>query len=453
MPRTCPPCLALLTGALLIGLAPPAPAAEGGGAEGESAATDALKTERWTASTYGISMRPPKDTKAIQHTADKAIVKFAGDNTTYSFYLRHTKQDVNLKQLRDRGVQQFTFAYSKAVMLKDRTRRLKIAGRQSVKLYFLVPEEEGADWVAGQAYMLLDSTTVAVFQLQCAAEALEAKKRAFEQMLHSVRLEDPKKLTRRREQLLEAAKQWRRKIDVKQLQKTWPKEQWFRITKKGEDIGYMRRQLKPGAKALGQRGLGLVVQKRIFSGGKVFDTQNEFFLTGDGQGELWSRRRTRRMREDVERGKRQRLPGAGRGPKTVSLAETGNRDGDRVSVHRQTPTSIDQNEWKTPPTYLSQLGTQMLMPLRAHEKERRLLFYAYHPPSEKITLRQVHVQPLKDGRYRVRVRPAPGRGERVSLYSAESKLIRTELPDGRVIVPATRKEMRKVWNLPAEGLP
>ena len=436
----------LLLLSLWLGLAPVAAGAEQADADSPD---DRLKAERWSGDAFGISMRPPRGTQAVQATADNAVVKFAGDNTTYSFYIRRTSEPVKLKQVRDRGVQQFTFTYPNAVPLKDPTHRLEIAGRKAFKLYFLVGEQDAENWVGGQAYMLLDPTTVAVFQLQCAASAIDTKKTTFEQMLRSVRLEDPKKLDQQRKRLLKAGQRWREQITPEQLKQALPRTQWFRIKQNGKDVGYMRWRFESEANELAEKGVRLRVRKRVIAGKHVFDTDNEFFLAYDGKTELWSIRSTRRLKDDLETQRKSKLPQRGQGPKAQSSADVGVRAGGKITVNRQTPTSIDEHKWPTPPTaYLSQLAARVLMRHLPHNQPRRMLFYAYHPESSKLALRHVHVRPLKRGRFKVRVRPAPGSGFHTSIYNADGRLIRRKLPNGRVIEPATKQEMRRAWNLP-----
>jgi hypothetical protein len=76
-----------------------------------------------------------------------------------------------------------------------------------------------------------------------------------------------------------------------------------------------------------------------------------------------------------------------------------------------------------------------------------MLFYAYSPKAQGLTLRRVRIEPMKGGRFAVRVKPAPSRAERVAIYSDKGKLIRKRMADGRVLVPASEQQLRAAWNV------
>jgi len=447
---------------------------------------DLLQTDRWRAGQYGLSLRPPKNTRAIEQAADQSIVKFAGPEATFSLYIRaggqgalafkpvqqqgqgggnqsksKWQQQTDEKQaekkltrefLRQRGKRQFSFFYAQSVQLKDPEPDFTVAGHKATKLYFLVPNEKQGDWVAGQAYVILSPSKVAVFQLECAAENWQHHKQRFEAWLASVRIPNPKKLSQQRGRLLKAAHQWRESLSPQQIKQAIdPAPQWFRIRRGEKDVGYMR-VVRKLDRELGEQGVRLLVNKRITRDEAVFDTEGRYFATFDGKNEMWSVKTTRRMKEgqrSASSANGQSLPQPGRPPTQRTWTETGLHSDEVIRVNREMPAEgVENDQWPTPPkAYLSQVGARLLMASLPHQKQGTYLFYAYSSAAGKLSLRRVRVQPLKAGRFAVRVKPTPQRAERVAVYDENGRLIRKRMADGLIIEPASKQTLRQAWNL------
>lgn len=439
----------------------------------QEAGQNLLQEQRWSESAYGLSLRPPKNAEPVEQSADGAVVKFAGGKATYSFYLRSAGGELSIKSgqgggakqqteiqkdqdkelslefLRKRGQHQFTFVYPSAVLLEDESRDFEIAGREATKLYFLVsPQEEADDWVAGQAYVLIDPETVAVFQLECAAEQFEQKKAIFEAMLASARLENPKQLEQQRGQWLKAGAQWLESLSREQINGHLSDTRWFRITEQDEDVGYMRMQQRQ-TEELGETGFQLTIQQRVVSDDTAWDTAANFFLSYDRNFEFWELKTTRRSTNEQQNGQQEEsaLPQPGKPPERQSWNNTGIRTSGELTVTSNTPTRIDEETWaQLPAAYLPQAAARSLLGLLPHDQSRRFLFYAYDAKSNKLTLRRVQVDPLADG-FQVRLQPAPGRGEQVWIFDEAGKLQRRRMPDGRVFHAASESELRQAWGL------
>jgi hypothetical protein len=442
-----------------------------------------LKSERWAEGQYGLSMQPPKQTQAVEQAADNSIVKFVGQDATFSLYIRtggsnalafkpvkgqsgqdrqsrwqqqtdeaKTKRRLTREFLQKRGERQFSFLYPKSVRLKDERPNFSVAGHEATKLYFLVSREAG-DWVAGQAYVILSKNKVAVFQLECDASSWQRHKRRFEAWLSSVRIPDPEKLSQQRSALLDAAEQWRQSLSLEQmLESLNPSPQWFRIRRGDKDVGYMRVR-REQTRELGQKGIRVQYNKHIKTEQAVYDTSGRFFASFDGQTELWSLKTTKRMRQAAGRsgegGGQSDLPQPGKPPASRTWTETGLHADQKLRVTREAPAEgVEKSQWAIPPkAYLSQVGARLWFSQLPKDESRTMLFYAYASPAGELSLRRVRIQPLKDGRFAVRIKPTPQRAERVVIYNRQRQLVRKRMADGLVITPASKQQLRTIWNL------
>jgi hypothetical protein len=474
---------------LTLGLCLPASLAVA--AQPATTAPDLLKAKPWTDSTYGLSMRPPKGMQLREQSNNQAIVEFTDKTAAISLFVRsgggmlafrpvkdadqkgpdnsrwrqrtrttESPKAITREFLRKRGRHQLSFLYPKARQLADDQPNLTIAGHKATKLYFLVENNAGRRWVVGQAYVILDRQRVAVAQLECDVSTWQQQKRRFEAMLKSVRITDPAKLKKRRAELIEAGHAWHTSLNADQINRVLPDEQWYRITRDGQDVGYMRMHAQRTTDG-GQKGIHLTIQKRRVGEKVVYDTVGEFFLSAAGQQETWDLKTTQRPKAETDLAERKRLPAAGQEPHYPTWIETGVCDQKRIIITHLAPTAVLQEggqaepgqrakkkQWPRPPkAYLSQVALRLYLPLLPHKTARQMLFYAYDNRAGHIALRRVHIQPLSNDRFAVRVKPTPTQGENVSIYGKDGQLIRRRMPDGRIIKPTNAAQLKRLWNL------
>jgi hypothetical protein len=64
-----------------------------------------------------------------------------------------------------------------------------------------------------------------------------------------------------------------------------------------------------------------------------------------------------------------------------------------------------------------------------------------------VTFRSERVVPEPSGGFRIFSRPSPEQPEQMSVFDAQGKLLRRELPGGRVMTPTTFEQVRSIWKL------
>lgn len=431
-------CLAMtLTGATLLGGFSPTAAADDAGVE--------LADERWEELAYGLSLRPPAGAAQIEHASDDELVSFlVGEDIRLSVHLRRARSAVNVQRVEQRALEQFAYAYPSAVAAgesEEEAGELELAGRPATRFYMAVPGSGGGeDWIAAQAFVMIDPYTVAMIQMQATAHSYQRARDTFEAVLGSIELEDPDAINARREAEVAAAEQWLETLTADAIRDTAEPQQWYRITQEGEDVGYQLLELDAEAEELGEPGVGLRTVTRIVAGNYVYDTAAEYFLSSDGDIEVWSIRTTQR---DADQ--QQGIAGFDEIAGEQSWADTGFRIGGTIQQTREGPTRIDEHSWETPPTaYMPQLALQLFHRMLPRESVQ-MSFYAYHPDAERIALRSVRVEPSEGGGYRVVERPTLSRPAQVSIYDEDRRLVERRMADGRVFQHTTADTIERIW--------
>jgi len=405
------------------------------------AETDPSNPTRWSEQAYGMSFTPPSGWVMVEQTDDGAMVKFLSRaNTTLSVYIRKSNSALELTAVKRKALQNFAFLYPSALPLKQDQDPIRIADRQGIGLYLVTPDPKQGDWVFAQAFMLIDPTTLAIFQLDCDAVGLDQANSTFKDMLESVRLEDPVELDRARSVRLQRTKDWLDSIDPEQIKTAIVPEQWLRIVQGDKDVGYLRvrrfdedNHVPPGN--------SVHVQSHIVQGGNTYDTEGSYFEADDRSVEFWTITTTLRAETAAIHS-----PGAPPQPKIENWRQTGLRDGDRIEVSQETPTNIKSFPWTKPPaSYLSQVDLFNLPAMLPHDQPTELAFYAFHPVARKLSLRTLRIEPLPGGGYRVFDRPTPDRAEQIATYDHNGKLLERKMPDGRTYHATTAQELKRIW--------
>ena len=407
-----------------------------------------LSQARWAEPAYGLSLQVPRDAQSVEATSDGARVKFVTEpGTTYSIYIRQSNTAVSLASLSELAIQQFTFSHSDAVVIKQADARpLHPADRASVRVLFAVPQEGSDGWLAQQVFMLIDPLTVAMFQLDVDAEDMAQAMPTFEAMVNSAVLIPVETLEQDRTALVEAGDVWRTHLPRDLMKRGLVEEQWFRIVRDNRDVGYRRERQTAQTQAMGQVGLGVEIKSHLEKDGQAFDTISEFFESDDQQTEIWSIKTTRRKLKPSSAVS----GGAMNLPQVETLSETGVRSGATLTVDCTLPSGGGRKSWQLPPKgYLSQVQMQLLPSLVVgRDRPKLMLMYAYNSNTGTLALRREQVEPLLNGAYLLRVRPAPQAGEQVSTYDRHGRLIRRQMADGTVLLPTSIEQIKAIHRIP-----
>jgi hypothetical protein len=411
-----------------------------GPASGQEAQDDRV-AGRWSEQAYGMSLDAPAGSTWVQQTEDGALVKFlTPDASTLSVYIRQSETELTLEAVKKKSTGEISFRYPSAVTMQQDIEKVTVANREGLGLYLLIPDDKQGDWVFGQVYTLINPTTLAVFQINCAGSDFAMASKTFIDMIDSVGFVDPAELDRARTKRIQAGRAWLDSINTERIKSALVPEQWLRITLDSKDIGYMRIRHYDQADHV-PPGTGVAIQSHTSEGANTYDTEGKFFEANDRSVEFWTittTLRTPQMGVSSTNAPPQ--------PTTQNWRQTGLRDGNAMEVSQETPTSIDKMPWKIPPhAYLSQVNSYVLPALLPHDKPTELAFYAFHQNGRKLSLLNYRVEPLPGGSYRVYERPTPDRPEQVSTFSPTGRLIERRLPDGRVFLATTPQELKRIW--------
>ncbi len=452
---------------------------------------------RWTEAAYGISLSPPGGSRQWE---GPAVLWAHPAGYTVRFELIFSDVRFNLEQAAAAAVVQMGFARSlpRLVAGEDgrpaKPRPGRIADRPAIKMYFDVTEDDGSDWLYGQAIVMLEPHAAAVLKLNAPRPVAAAGQADFERVLDSMVVPLASELDRQRAERIEAAGAWLRTLRPENLHDALPDDQFYRLVQRGQDVGYRRVGSTTDPAILARYGHevpGVLIRitQREYLDGRALDTEEQIFAADAGDREVWSHRATLRPRDNDEAARPPGLPSRTRGRNAVTWTQTGMR-GDRtverrsrrgrddigvhaITVIRESPPATDAveqieshelfsgkaidrkldgltevDEWQAPEAgYLSQamrLAYHRLLPNEAAVYH----FTAYHTPSGRPGLRTVEVVPQPDGGKLVRDRPTPRQSPMMSYYDADGRLIRRVLANGLTIEPTTPQRLAEIWDIP-----
>lgn len=396
---------------------------------------------RWAEHAYGMSLDAPIGATWIEQTDDGARVKFiTADPSTISVYIKRSENDLALPDVKTKAFSEFAFIYPSVVRLEQDSEPVTVAGRDSLGLFLLVPDDKRGNWVFAQVYTLIDPKTLAVCQLDCDAVRFDSSLKTFNQVLASVAFADPTELDRERTERINNAHTWLDSIDSKKIKSALIDEHWLRITQGGKDVGYMRIRQHDEAEFV-VPGTSVEVRSHIIDAQNTYDTEARFFESDDRQIESWNITTTLRLPHNS-----MSPANAPPQPATQNWHQEGIRNGVEVKVSQESPTNIKEHSWNVPPyPYLSQVDMYVLPALLPHDNPTQLAFYSFHQNSNKLSLRTLRIEPLPGGSYRVFDRPTPDRVEQVATFSPTGRLIERRMSDGRVYLATTPQELKRIW--------
>lgn len=420
-------------------------------------ATDPLALERWSERSYGLSLRPPLGARLVEMTADDAILRIFGPGGDYiiTLSIRKSPVAVSIDKVMETSIAQLAIAQPAARLMSRKA--LKPAGRDGGALYLLMPEtrKDPKPWVLGQGFMQIDPLIVAVLNLEVDAEKYQRIEPIFEALVMSMGVENPADLDRERQEQIDAAENWRKTINAKRRQMALVPEQWFRVVSGKNDVGYTRVR-QSVARMMEQPGIQVEIQARVQVDDKVFESNSSFFLSEDGEKEVWSVRTSAKPISASESGD---SPAPNRkpavtptrklaAPDSFSWSETGLRAGNEITVNREMPTGTRTYKWQQPPrSYLSQAELFLLDSLLPRQQAATYGFYAYYSNTGRMAYRTERLVPESNGGFRIFSRPSPENPEQVTIFDAQGRMIRRELPGGRVMMPTTLEQVKNQWKI------
>jgi hypothetical protein len=417
---------------------------------------DPLALERWSERSYGISLRPPLGSRLMEQTGDESILRIVGANGEYTCSMsikkpvRKTEAELVIENVVEDAIRQISISQPSA-RLVDKN-KIKPAGKPGGVIFLTMPptKRDPKPWVLGQAFMLIDPETALVIRLDVEADKFERTRPIFEAMVMSLGVEKPEDIDRERQAQIEASDEWRKTVTSKKLAMALVSEQWFRVTEGKTDVGYTRVQQSVG-RSMDASGIQIDIQARVQVEDKTYESVSQFFLSDDGNKEVWSVKTTVMPLNATPEKTAAKKPSNNRkslAPDVITWSETGVRSGADITLNRDTPTGSKQFKWQRPPRgYLSQAELYLLDVTLPRQQAQTYGFYAYYANSGRVTFRAERIAPEPSGGFRVFSRPSPEQPEQMSVFDAQGKLLRRELPGGRVMTPTTFEQVRSIWKL------
>ncbi|QQE12063.1 hypothetical protein JD969_00895 [Planctomycetota bacterium] len=410
--------------------------------------------ERWQEHSYGMSLIPPANTTQINNTSDGSLVKFKkSDAYLISVKIIHVDKVVELGDIASTADLKFLYAYPSAVPTKDEIFKIN-NNIEALQRFLYVPDKEKGDWVFGQTFIKLDPITFGMVDFECKATEFDIYTPIFKEVCNSIRLTSPDELDKQRIELIKNGQKIRESIDVDALASklpyiaagdttTKPNEQWFRLVKNEKEIGYMRMRLYR-EEQLGQMGIRIEINASAKDGAETISVKQDYFQTTDRQFEVWSTRKTsKNPKQSIQiqtRNKEKEVL-----PETTSVAITGTRSGNKLTVSIDKDADVRTLEWQIPQEqYISQVGRIFLFSQLPQRIPHDFAYYGFDSTNEKLSLMIGHITPTdsNDGSYWLEFLPGLDASPVYSCYDYDGTLLRQELPDGLILIPSTIEQIK-----------
>lgn len=435
----------------------------------------------WREDSCGISLQLPPDATYKESTVGGMLLRLTGSGGERDYVItisiKHNPEMLSIEEVVNLAINEVAMAQPSAAIVSQEI--APINERDAALIYFRIPDrvnERAAvlnhienffrtpdrsrvsattpggpirPWLFALGTVQINLNTLVHFQMEVDQEYYDTAQTTFEALIRSMQVEDPQKLLEQRMELIANFQKWREQVTPAKLNAACIDEQFFRIVEKNQDIGYMRVQQRRTTEA-NVTGIRIDVQARVTSGQRAIDTLSHFFLSDDGESEIWSTRVTERpinaksaLATDARLAHLQEL----------STVETGVRSGTHIEVTQQSATGIKHYAWEKPgDAYLSQVEVLLLGRLLAATPAEAIGFYAYNPGDSRITFRSERVQRTNTG-LRIFSRPNPEKPGYHTDYDLAG-FLRSQLAPGeagkpgtRAMLPTTRLELAAKWQL------
>ncbi len=467
---------------------------------------------RWSEAGYGVSLTPPPNTAQVENGAVSWI---DARGFSISFEIVGSDLPVGLEDMTANALVQMGFAQATPRMLDadgqpadQRPIPERIADRPAVRMYFSLDQQDKPDWFYemsnlvkdeqpsffyGQAIVMLEPHAAVVIKLVTVEDARQPGQEAFEAVVDSLDIPLASELDARREERVERADQWLSTTLPEDWAKVLPRDQWYRLIFRDQDLGHVRvRSTRDPAdlRRFDQEPPGtlMVIDRREYVDDHVLDSRSVLFLHDDNQRELWETKTT--LRPGVAPQAKPAGLNAERGGQAVTWVQIGIRGSQQVRRRDLDGNPLERNLnvitviTETPPTtaalnqiaaherftgrsnaanvrgkiapnqefvapdrsYLSQLQVWALGAMLPATRET-YCFSAYHPDSGQPGLRTVEVVPQDDGGVVVLDRPTSRLSPTRSVYDADRNLVERVTPQGVRLVPTTPEELAGVWGV------
>ncbi|CAG0974320.1 hypothetical protein PHYC_01421 [Phycisphaerales bacterium] len=326
-------------------------------------------------------------------------------------------------------------------------------------------------FIRGYTIFQISSSQFATFELVTTEPLFATAKRDYETMVGTAKFEDPAQVNADRAAAIKTGLKVFERVDeaaLRSLIQDQP-ERWERLYRPSptgaraddEEIGYRRIRMGIGKRgdldpsrknpSAADRQAGFVIRMdaRLLdragagkTGFRTVDSQAVYFMTFDRNEEAWN------VQNAIREGK----------SSPAIFSEIGGRVAKTMSVEIRTagasPKSIHpiiQGDG-----YINRLESLLLPQILIRSGiSADCAFYAYQSEKETIRLRRDFLEQPSDrpGMWRLSTRLGDTAVPQVSIYNANGRLIRTELPKGIITEPISLQELASIWkgkNLPMD---
>ena len=402
-----------------------------------------LSDQPWQDRAYGLSVRPPVDTKQVRQSADDALVRFIDRDERYQLTVsvKRSSSPLTLEQVVDTAVAQVKAAQGAVKLLKRRPTQL--AGRPAVVLYFATPRAAGGEAVLALAIVAVDAedSVYCMVEAQSAMADIDLVSPTFVAFLQALQIADQKELKAQRMEAIKRTSEWLKTLTVEQLHAALIPEQTFRLVGPENDVGYMRIHQRT-TQEHGQRGIGIEVQYRLMIGQATIDSDAKFFLADDRRSEIWSITTTRRQPPSAENPRGQ--------PATfveTGVLETPAPDALQLRITFEGPTGSKTTRHPLPPVgYLSRVESHLLGQLLPIDEPAMYGLFWYHSNKRCMTYRTEKLTATRSG-YKIETHLSPNEPALTATYDRKRKIASKQLSDQVRLIPAHPKMIQQRWKL------
>lgn len=447
------------------------------------------QSRAWQYEALGMTLTLPPGMHPLERAPARTLARFVGpggeDNYAITLRLKQFELETPADILSIRQIMEVSFAEVEATWrgrykVVDEKDGFQVGPYQAGCVYFRIddlrrpllmglrrdalPKIAGPKkpWVFGQVFIQTGLASFVLIQLDVDAQRFNDVRPIFEALYESLRL-DTQQLATRRAALAKQFVAWRQQINTAALRAACIDDQWFRIVDGKRDVGYMRVQQRSDHHDSGVAGIQVRIESHVTDRVRDTDTLSEFFLSDDGESELWSIRMTHRPSRPQKgqrpvkpltlalKGKDRDviLPGIELEAGATTWVETGIRSGKVIKLTRRRGDGVTkQHEWPVPDIYLSQVHLHLLGQLGASSPWTKMGFYVYAPNFGKIMFHTEQLDRADDQTYSRVSQATPDTPPFIMTYDLQGRLQSQIIPGGRRLLPASRKQIAIMWPKP-----